>query len=214
MSEKVARFSKSTLAATIAAGVLLVALASSLVERTTPQQVARMDAVEIYSFPSIEKMVATSDVVVHAEAISVEPGRVLHDGEESYLQYREVILETREVYGPGKSSRHIILEEIGWDTGVPMLFEGMEWTEEGDSGYFFLHERATRPGTHTYVSSQGRYLVQDGRLVGAPTDGSDEKDATIERVELLEPNELTLLLRDAARMVKEGSVKPCDEEGC
>lgn len=185
-----------------------------LVDVSTRPAVIRVEALETYTFPSLPRLLATSDVAVFGRVTSTEPGRVIHDGEESFLQFRNVIVEVEKAFGSVATPGQVIIEEQAWDTGMPVIFEGMQPSRVGDEGFFFLLERDDPVGTYDYISSQGRYLVDGDRLRGADPDTAGHPDPLVERVEAMSRVDLEAALAKSSRMIARGQVEPCSSTGC
>ena len=163
-------------------------------------RVASIEAVEEFNFEDLATMTVTSDAVIEATVTETRPGRTITEPNGSYLQFREAVLqidavrfvhaETRAVV---ESWDKIVLEEPGWDTGTPMMINGVSPVNEGERGFFFLTIKksgtptgeGTSPVYFEYVSSQGRYLDFGGTLRGA-----NLEDPLVQQVQTMSPQAL------------------------
>lgn len=124
-------------------------------------------AKEVYSFDDVATMTATSHLVVLGTVVSVGPGRIVGEEADGAIQLRSVGIEVLDFLHQRKTTilpRLLTIEEEGWDAqGRGYTVNGVEWSQVGDYGYFFLRKS---DGVNTYqlVSSQGRALVVDGVL--------------------------------------------------
>lgn len=143
---------------------------------------------EMYEFDTVEKMTATSHLVVFGTVTAVETGRLAgadEDPEEAGgdIRLRKVTIGQLDVLHNSKNliiPPSITLEEEGWDEeGRGYIVNNVEWSEVGDTGYFFLRRAAgiSDPYTYQLVSSDGRALVVDGSL--RPSNAENELAGTI-----------------------------------
>ena len=143
---------------------------------------------EMYEFDSVEKMTATSHLVVRGTVTAVETGRLAGVDEDPEavggdIRLRKVTIGELDVLHNPKNllvPPSITLEEVGWDEeGRGYIVNNVAWSEVGDTGYFFLRRAAgtTDPNTYQLVSSDGRALVVDGAL--RPSNAENELAASI-----------------------------------
>ena len=121
---------------------------------------------QLFYFSSLPEMVATSDLVIEGTVKSVEPGRVVGEGDAA-IQFGQVTLSVNRVLFGKIEFSSVVLEEFGLESGHP--------SQVGDHGVYFLTQKNDGHGPQFFriVSSQGRFL-DDGRggLV-APSDEAD-----------------------------------------
>lgn len=124
---------------------------------------------------SLEALVAASDVVVRAEVVTTEHGRVFGDPGGERIESRLVTLDVAEVLvGDASVEGTLVVEEEGWlEDGAPLIVDGAAPSNVGDDGVWFLVDvgDADLP-IYVVVSAQGRYLVDEGALSGAAGDDS------------------------------------------
>lgn len=147
---------------------------------------------EIYHSDDLEELMKHSVAVVEADVVDVVPGRSVGEGVEGVFQYREVTLKIVEVLDGSLDQQEIILEETGWADGKPIVFDGLQPSNIGDHGYYFITEKSTQP-YYELTSSQGRYLK-----VGDSLTGADQSDPLIKSLERLSPAELEQQIESVA----------------
>jgi hypothetical protein len=124
-------------------------------------------------FDRLEELVAASDVIVMAEAVSARAGRLITDTDRPDAGVRTRLVELRPVRtlvgNPGAS---IVLEEpAALLDGSPLELDGVRPVEIGGRGIFFLVAGGSEAAPHhTLVGPQGRFLVDGDRLVPAVDD--------------------------------------------
>lgn len=127
---------------------------------------------------SLAELVAGSDLVVRAQVVGTERGRVFGDpGGDAAIESRVVTLQVTSVLlgptsGPAAPGGRILVEEEGWTAdGAPLIVDGARPSEVGDDAIWFLTEvGAEEEARYVVVSAEGRYLVDGDRLVGATGD--------------------------------------------
>jgi hypothetical protein len=132
---------------------------------------------------SLEELVAASDLVVRAEVVATEPGRVFGEPGGTAVESRLVTLEVGEVLsGTAPRDDTVLVEEEGWlDDGTPLIVDGAAPSRTGDDGIWFLVDVGDPDApVHVVVSAQGRYLVDGDGLVGAA--GDDRLIAALARL--------------------------------
>jgi hypothetical protein len=143
---------------------------------------------EVFHFDTVEQMTATSHLVVQGTVAAVEPGRIASVDEDpaavgGAIQLRKVTITVWDVLHNPKNMLvppTITLEEEGWDEqGRGYISNNVEWSEVGDSGYFFLRRSPGVSDPHTFqlASSDGRTLVAAGVL--EPSNPENEIAASI-----------------------------------
>ncbi|OEJ23543.1 hypothetical protein AR457_02535 [Streptomyces agglomeratus] len=169
-----------------------------------------MEGREVHHFDDVEKMAATSDLVVKAQVTDVQPGRWVGSKEDGGReQVREVTLHVEEVLHSARATKPqtVLVDEWGWDEeGRGYQLEGVTWTAKGDEGIYFLTQSEER-GHWRLVNSQGRALVDGQQLDSAANEG----DQLGERIESLTPQQLEKQVQKAARAVEAGDLKGVEE---
>lgn len=138
-----------------------------------PPASLRVRATSVYDFSTLEEMTAASDLVVEAEVVAVERGRLVGEPDEGGVISRIVTLAVADVISgdPGADPSTIIVEEEGWlPDGTPLIVDDVEPSAVGDRGVWFLDalddaDRADLPG-YLVINSQGRLLERNHRVVG------------------------------------------------
>lgn len=136
-----------------------------------PESVAHSK--EMYTFDTVDSMVATSHLVVFGEVSAVGEGRFTGADEDGstvpQIRLRNVTITVHDVLHNPKNALippSITLEEEGWDSqGRGYLVNGVAWSEVGDTGYFFLRRSVGNADAYTLTSSDGRVLSEGGVLV-------------------------------------------------
>lgn len=140
--------------------------------------------------PSLDALVAASDLVLQAEVEATAPGRTFGEPGGGAIVSRLVTLRIDEVLvggAPLGDPPTLVVEEEGWlEDGRPLAVDGLAPSEVGDQGFWFL-VRVGDPEmpVHMVVNAGGRYLVAGATLVGA-----DNDDPLIARIESLTPDAL------------------------
>ena len=168
----------------------------------------RVRATSIYDFSSLEEMSAASDVVVEADVIAVERGRLVGEPDEGGVISRIVTLAVDRVISgviggvisgdPAGGVSTVIVEEEGWlPDGTPIIVDDVEPSAVGDHGVWFLDalddaDRADLPA-YLVINSQGRMLERDDRV-----EGGDQTDPLVREVQQRSFDELIRALEAAA----------------
>lgn len=123
----------------------------------------------------LDQLVAASDLVVRAQVVGTEEGRLFGDpGGGSAIRSRVVtLLVTRVLHGAGvEPGGRLLVEEEGWTLdGAPLVVDGLAPSRTGDDAVWFLAAVGAEEGArHVVVSSQGRYRVDGDALEGADRD--------------------------------------------
>lgn len=143
-----------------------------------PPTPLRVRATSIYDFSSLEEMSAASDLVVEADVIAVERGRLVGDPDAGGVISRIVTLSVADVIKGDSSAgtSTVIVEEEGWlPDGTPLIVDDVEPSAVGDHGVWFLDAlddagSADLPA-YLVINSQGRLLERgDGVVGGDQTD--------------------------------------------
>jgi hypothetical protein len=123
---------------------------------------------------TLAELAAASDLVVRAEVVATDRGRLFGDAGANAIESRVVTLSvTRVLRGaaaPGSGT--VLVEEEGWTAdGAPLIVDGLGPSEVSDDAVWFL----TRVGSeeelrYVVVSAEGRYRVDGDRLRGAAGD--------------------------------------------
>ena len=138
-----------------------------------PPPALRVQATSVYDFSSLEEMSAASDLVVEAEVIAVERGRLVGEPDEGGVISRIVTLSVSDVItgDPSAGASTVIVEEEGWlPDGTPLIVDDVEPSAVGDHGVWFLDALDDAGGAdlpaYLVINSQGRLLERDDRVVG------------------------------------------------
>jgi hypothetical protein len=144
---------------------------------------------------SLSELVAASDLVVRADVVRTERGRVFGDPEAATaIESRVVALSVTEVlHGTGaEPGGRLLVEEEGWDAeGAPLVVDGLGPSAEGDDAIWFITAvGADEEARYVVVSAQGRYLVEGDRLRGASGD-----DPLVATLAAMSPEQLAAAVR-------------------
>ena len=181
-------------------GLLLTA--SCAAEPVQPPPPGRQ---ELYDFTSLEEMVATSDAVIEGTVLSAEPGRVVGSDSDP-VQFVQLNLKVDELlFGKlpvlGKDQTIMLEESAGSVEGSGDL-QGVYGSAAGDHGIYFLGWKDETP-FYYLINSEGRFLVQDGKVVAL--NKLDEWALDLER---LSPDALKSRILEAADAARAGEVAP------
>ncbi len=165
-----------------------------------PPPFLRVRATSVYDFSSLEEMGAASDLVVEADVIAVERGRLVGEPDEGGVISRIVTLDVADVISgdPAAGGSTVIVEEEGWlPDGTPLIVDDVEPSAVGDHGVWFLDalddaDRADLPA-YLVINSQGRLLERDDRVVGG-----DQTDPLVLAIQRGSFDELIRALEGAA----------------
>ena len=124
--------------------------------------------------------------MVEGSVQTVEPGRILGDGEAA-IQFAQVTLSISRVLFGRLDTNTVLVEEFG--------LEGHHPSRVADHGVYFLHQKMDAPRFYRLVNSQGRFL-DDGRggLVAL-----DHRAAWAKAIESQTLGQLSIGVEDAAR---------------
>ncbi|HEX4981902.1 MAG TPA: hypothetical protein VFV63_09395 [Ilumatobacteraceae bacterium] len=140
--------------------------------RVDAPQPLRVHATSIYDFASLDEMAAASDLVVEADVVAVERGRLVGEPDQGGVISRIVTLAIDDVIGGETTAPStVIVEEEGWlPDGTPIIVDDVEPSSVGDHGVWFLDALEAPDGAdmpaYLVINSQGRLLDRDGRVVG------------------------------------------------
>ncbi|WP_183093065.1 hypothetical protein [Nocardioides stalactiti] len=173
-----------------------------------PESVAHVR--EIHHFESLAEMVATSDLVVVAEATATEPGRWHGDpGAPDSTRSRAVTLAVDEVLWSGPQPRKqvprtLTLDEEGWSSERQgYQLEGLPWLEVGDTGVFAL-DIDPETGDAYLVNTQSRFLFDGSTVVPS----GDQETPLALRTAGRPSRDLRRDVLAAAERVRSGRVSP------
>ena len=136
----------------------------------TPEPL-RVRATSLYDFASLDEMGAASDLVVEAQVVAVERGRLVGEPDEGGVVRRIVTLAVTEVIRGDAAASTVVVEEEGWlPDGTPIIVDDVEPSVVGDHGVWFLDALDAPDGAdlsaYLVINSQGRMLERDDRVVG------------------------------------------------
>jgi hypothetical protein len=129
---------------------------------------------------TLEELASSADLVVRAEVVATERGRVFGEPGGGAVESRLVTLAVDDVLtGAASTGASLLVEEEGWlEDGTPLIVDGAEPSRVGDDGIWFLDAVGTvDEPVYVVVSAQGRFLVDGDRLTGAS--GDDPLVATL-----------------------------------
>jgi len=144
----------------------------------TPEPI-RVRATSVYDFSSLDEMGAASDLVVEADVVAVERGRLVGEPGEGGVISRIVTLAVADVIRGDTTASTVIVEEEGWlPDGTPIIVDDVEPSVVGDHGVWFLDaldapDAADVPA-YLVINSQGRMLERGDRV-----EGGDQSDALV-----------------------------------
>ena len=130
-----------------------------------------MRATSVYDFASLDEMGAASDLVVEADVVAVERGRLVGEPDEGGVISRIVTLAVADVIRGDAAASTVIVEEEGWlPDGTPIIVDDVEPSVVGDHGVWFLDALDAPDGAdlpaYLVINSQGRMLERGDRVVG------------------------------------------------
>jgi hypothetical protein len=178
-----------------------------------PENVAYGDEAVVYD--DLGTMTASSDLVVRGTVLGAAPGRthefpVEEGGPETdrnlAVRVDEVVYNRHGVRVPTR----ILVIEGWWSGGEGFAWEGMPWSQEGDSGYFYLvAEKGTTPEEpYSYVSSYGRALVAPDGIKPSGDRGAGPWASLNTASDV---STIDILVRTAAEAARTGAADPVPE---
>lgn len=173
--------------------LLLVVTSCKSVDRSTSD--GSLMTKQMFYFSDLPQMVPTSDLVIEGTVQTVEPGRVLGEGDAA-IQFAQVILSVDRVLFGNIDAASVMVEDLG--------LGGDHASGVGDHGVYFLHQKADAPEFYRLVNTQGRFLDDgQGRLVAL-----DDEAAWVKVIEGQSLSQLENAIEAIARDVAEGNVAP------
>jgi hypothetical protein len=159
----------------------------------TPEPL-RVRATSVYDFSSLDEMGAASDLVVEADVVAVERGRLVGEPGEGGVISRIVTLAVVDVIRGDTTATTVIVEEEGWlSDGTPIIVDDVEPSVVGDHGVWFLDALDALNGAdlpaYLVINSQGRMLERDDRV-----EGGDQTDPLVLAVQQRSFDELVRAL--------------------
>lgn len=199
------RFRRPLLLAVLA-GLLLGGLITALepVERSPVAHVR-----EAYHFTNIDKLTATSTLVVRGTVQDSRPGRYIGTREESRLRMREATVHIDAVLHGDRPGQELVVEELGWGRGGPVMLNGIPWLEAGDTALLFLTS-VDVPGTYQFVGTQGHYLIESNGAVVWPSIDPERhhEESVVRRIDSRPYLEVARDIRAGSQRAKSGEVSP------
>jgi hypothetical protein len=183
----------------VIAGLVIAAATWAWTRSNTPADTPeplRVRATSVYDFSSLAEMGAASDLVVEADVVAIERGRLVGEPGEGGVVSRIVTLAVADVIrGDATNASTIIVEEEGWlPDGTPIIVDDVEPSVVGDHGVWFLDAIDTPddPDVRVYlvINSQGRMLEREDRVVGG-----DQTDPLVRTVQQHSFDELIRALK-------------------
>lgn len=173
--------------------LLLVVTSCKSVDRSTSD--GSLMTKQMFYFSDLPQMVPTSDLVIEGTVQTVEPGRVLGEGDAA-IQFAQVILSVDRVLVGNIDAASVMVDDLG--------LGGDHASGVGDHGVYFLHQKADAPEFYRLVNTQGRFLDDgQGRLVAL-----DDEAAWVKVIEGQSLSQLENAIEAIARDVAEGNVAP------
>lgn len=153
------------------------------------------NAIDQYSFKSLDEMVATSDAVVEGTVVKVETGRTVGPTE-APLTFSQVTLQVDAVLYGNLKTDPVLLEEDG---------TGYSYSETGShSVYFITYKGAPEEPFYRLVSSAGRFIVSPSGTLEA----SNDEPPWVVEIETLDLAALKERVAEATLAIERGEVKP------
>ncbi|HWM20822.1 MAG TPA: hypothetical protein VNO51_14105 [Ilumatobacteraceae bacterium] len=194
------RILRNPVAPLVVIAALVIAVATWASTRTNApadtREPLRVRATSVYDFSSLDEMGAASDLVVEADVVAVERGRLVGEPDEGGVISRIVTLAVADVIrGGATTASTLIVEEEGWlPDGTPIIVDDVEPSVVGDHGVWFLDELEAPDDAdvpvYLVINSQGRMLERDGGVVGG-----DQTDPLVRTVQQQAYDELIRALK-------------------
>jgi hypothetical protein len=147
----------------LVAGIgLAVTIGHVAVRKPLPLQ-ARAHWKDLYRTPA--GLVAGADLIVIAEHVSAEPGRVVGEGEDA-TPFTNNTFRVQELLKGEHNGTSLVVEQTGGllPTGVVLSINDGGPYEQGRSYLLFLKDRGD--GVYYVINHQARYLIEEGLLQG------------------------------------------------
>lgn len=182
----------------------------------------RAETADVFRFTNLPDMVVNSDLVVVGSIVRAEKGRIFNpeDGEAALTAIQLTIRSERVLFG--EQDGPIVVEEVGWEGGVPLIINGATPPAEGDRGVFFLR-RTQRDSAQlgypvfNFVSSQGRLTElppssmsepqakqSDDRRPGQQLRGSNSHDELVSDLEMMSIADIESEVQRATSAIQRG----------
>lgn len=151
--------------AVVCAIAMWALVAAMLDGRSTPEPVDI--SADGPSFDTLDGLFGAADVVVEGEVVAVDMGRPITDpgNPDAGVVTSLSVLEVSNVFKGSAASRLTIEQEATLLDGTPIVVNGLEANEVGDTGVWFLAQGTTDEFPHlALVNEQSRVLVDGDRL--------------------------------------------------
>jgi hypothetical protein len=191
--------SRGPVTATLSASVILAAVLLGCTTSADGEPDARNEpgeprAREVYTFQSLDVMLATADAVAIATVMESRPGRSVGDAG-AELTFTEITLAIDEVL-MGRLGAEVVLE----------IDTQQAWANPGQQAVFVLHEKEDRTpwNYHRPLNSQSVFVL-DGESLAATNEGA--LSASIAQLGL---GGLRLEIARVLPLIRAGQVQPAE----
>ncbi|CAN5909227.1 hypothetical protein BH23ACT11_BH23ACT11_22450 [soil metagenome] len=169
-----------------------------------PNSVVHADSPPGYTFESLPRLVATSEVVVEGTVETADKGRRVVPDDELFHRAAKVRVENQ-FYGPPVKST-IIVHQDGYEGDTSFEFRQLPWVYPGDRVVFFLaHPPTPRvpPDHYEIVAAPGMLVIEDDGTVS-----TEAEDPIARRLDGQQWPEVEARIRAAGQAVQEQDIKP------
>jgi hypothetical protein len=171
-------------------------------DNAAPGDVVNVEASSMYTFATLDEMVAASDVVVIGTVAATERGRLVGDPTNGGVISRVVTVSVDELIidrgesSDGGGADAVRIEEEGWLVdGRPVVVNGMAPTAVGERAVWFLDRLDGEPvSTYLVINSQGRFVAEQ-----SGTRGGDQRDALVRQLQQYPIDDIVNLVKSTAK---------------
>lgn len=153
------------------------------------KSIAEIWADEVVNAKNLPELLAETDLVVRAEVVNSQKADFIQeDPTGAGVQFETLTLRVNKtiypVDSPVQPGSEVQMRQVQVDNGREPVTNGLHRAVPGQAGFFFL-QTTSLPDVWILTSTQGQYIVNDGRLAGA-----HRADPVIDAVEAMHPDEL------------------------
>jgi hypothetical protein len=171
-------------------------------ESAAEGEVVNVDATSLYTFATLDEMVAASDVIVVGTVAATERGRLVGDPANGGVVSRVVTVSVdefildRSASSDGGGTDAVRIEEEGWLVdGRSVVVNAMAPTAVGERAVWFLDRLEGDPvSTYLVINSQGRFVAEQ-----SGTRGGDQRDALVRQLQQYPFDDVVNLVKSTAK---------------
>lgn len=167
-----------------------------------PESVAHADSPPGYTFKSLPKLVATSEIVVVGTVKSAEKGERVVPGDTLYN--RDVSLQVEKQFYGATVGLTIVVHQDGYEGETSFEFSDLPWVYPGDRVAFFLaHAPGDPPNHYEIIAVPGMLVIEDSGTVSTEATDPIARELDGQQWSVVAPR-----IRGAVQVVKKEGIKP------